>query len=294
MSTSAPGSASCIPKRETKSSKSGSKWPAFEGRLPARCAGAAQYCGPWPSRGSTASSLIRPADRAARHSRDQWENGGMHWPDRRRMSAKRPTKGHAAAGRTYDGTAYDPPWGRGGGLPRVDGVAGGVAGEAFTGLHLLRALIRFVNKRRKSNCRFVDGPRVRADSHFHFTRVERNSRRTRSRGDYESVHWNWCQRTFPHPPAPMEPGRHTVPENTPSPGKTGISAPCTLTRCELVEETMLASQLELEAFGAGARHRPDFHHLVAAMVLAAMQLARQMTDRGHVPSSDDPVGFRDN
>jgi probable LLM family oxidoreductase len=88
----------------------------------------------------------------------------------------------------------------------------------------------------------------------------------------------------------MEIGLYTFGELAPDP-TTGKTSPGTRLR-ELVEEMVLADQVDLDVFGVGEHHRPDFAVSAPAVVLAAgaERTSRiRLTSAVSVISSDDPV-----
>ena len=89
----------------------------------------------------------------------------------------------------------------------------------------------------------------------------------------------------------MELGIYTFAELTPDPASGKVQAPAERIS-DLMEEIELADQVDLDVFGVGEHHRPDFAVSAPAVVLAA---ASQRTRRIRlssavtVLSSDDPV-----
>lgn len=89
----------------------------------------------------------------------------------------------------------------------------------------------------------------------------------------------------------MELGIYTFAENSPDPA-TGARISAEQRLRNLMEEVELADQVELDVFGIGEHHRPDFVVSAPAVVLAAAAMRTRrirLTSAVNVLSSDDPV-----
>ena len=89
----------------------------------------------------------------------------------------------------------------------------------------------------------------------------------------------------------MELGVYTFAELRPDPA-SGVGLTAAERVKNLIEEIELADQVELDVFGVGEHHRPDFVVSAPAVVLAAAAVRTKtirLTSAVTVLSSDDPV-----
>ena len=89
----------------------------------------------------------------------------------------------------------------------------------------------------------------------------------------------------------MELGIYSFVENTPDP-LSGEKVPAAQRMSDLLEEIVLAEQLELDVFAIGEHHRPDYLASAPAVVLGAAAVKTKkirLSSAVTVLSSDDPV-----
>ena len=89
----------------------------------------------------------------------------------------------------------------------------------------------------------------------------------------------------------MELGLYSFAETTPD-SRTGVRVSSEQRLKDLLEEIELADQLELDVYGIGEHHRPDFAVSAPAVVLASAAARTKrirLSSAVTVLSSDDPV-----